>query len=743
MASLPILIKERSDSVAQKNSKVNIKKRMTYMYILMLGAMLLLLLRTGYLQIIKGPSLKQDAIAQQTRDSMVSSERGTIYDRNYKVLAQSASTTMVCVVPVDIKEKGNGEEVARALSEILEVDYDEVYAKTQKNSYYEIIKRRVESAEVEKIRALNLVGIRLDADTKRYYPNGSLASHVIGFTGNDNQGLWGIESVYDDVLKGKAGRIITAKSANGLDMPYEYEQYMDPIQGRDVVLTIDETIQHFVEKHLETAVAETNVQNGAACIVMNPKTGEILAMATKPDYDLNQPMTISDPAVLETLKGLEGEEYQKAYSSELNKLWRNKAVVDTYEPGSTFKAMVAAAALEENTVSLNQGFYCEGSKTVSGVPIGCHNRNGHGAESFEEAVRNSCNPAFIEIGASLGKKQFREYYKSFGFGETTGFELPGEAEGIFFSEEQMRELELATSSFGQGFNVTPLQMITAMSAIANGGYLMQPYLVKQINDENGNAIEVTEPKVVRQVISAETSQTMCNILESVVSEGGGKNAYVRGYRIAGKTGTSEKQPRGCDKYVASFLGFAPADDPQLACIVILDDPVGEYYGSMIAAPVVGRIMEDSLRYLGVERQYSEAEERETDIKMPDVTGKTKAEAAKIINEAGLKYHVVGSEEGTVTMQMPRAGTAVRRDAICILYTEGAGEEKVLVPDVVGLSISEVNAGLANSNLNFMLRGTGRLNADGIIRSVRQEPAAGTEVPQGTVVQVEFRYTGNE
>ncbi len=729
--------------VAQKKGKVNIKKRMTTMYGLMLCAMVFLLLRTAVWQFIKGPSLKQEAIEQQTRDSIVSSERGTIYDRNYKVLAQSASTTMVCVVPVNIAKEKNGEEVARALSEILDLDYDEVYAKTQKNSYYEIIKRRVEAAEVEKIRALNLVGIRLDADTKRYYPNGSLASHVIGFTGNDNQGLWGIESVYDDILKGKAGRIIAAKGANGTDMPYEYEQYMDPIAGRDVVLTIDETIQHFVEKHLETAVAETGVQNGAACIVMNPKTGEILAMATKPDYDLNQPMTISDPAVLETLQGLSGADYQNAYSAELNKLWRNKAVVDTYEPGSTFKAMVAAAALEENVVSLNHGFFCSGSKTVSGVSIGCHNRNGHGAESFVEAVQNSCNPAFIEIGAMLGKQQFREYYKSFGFGETTGFELPGEAEGIFFSESQMRELELATSSFGQGFNVTPLQMITAMSAVANGGYLMQPYLVKQINDENGNAIEVTEPKVVRQVISSETSRTMCNILEGVVSEGGGKNAYVKGYRIAGKTGTSEKQPRGCEKYVASFLGFAPADDPQLACIVILDDPVGEYYGSLIAAPVVGRIMEDSLRYLGVERQYSEAEEKESDINMPDITGKTRAEAAKIINEAGLKYYVSGNEEGVVTMQMPRAGTAVRRDAICIFYMEGAGEENVIVPDVVGYSISDVNYLLANSNLNFMLRGTGRLNAEGVIQSVRQEPAAGTEVPQGTIIQVEFRYAGNE
>ena len=713
------------------------------LYGCLLAGVAVLLLRTGYLQIIRGPGLKQAAVEQQTRDSIVSSERGTIYDRNMKVLAQSASTNMVCVVPVTIREEGNAEDVARALSEILDLSYDTVYAKTQKNSYYEIVKRRVESEQVEQIRALKLAGIRLDADTKRYYPNGTLASHVIGFTGDDNQGLWGLESVYDTVLKGTNGRIITAKSANGSDMPYEYEQYMDPVQGADLVLTIDETIQHFVEKHLETAVAETSVQQGAAAIVMNPKTGEILAMAAKPDYDLNAPMTLTDETVLAELEALEGEEYTQKYTEKLNSLWRNKAVVDTYEPGSTFKSIVAAAALEENLVSLDEGFNCGGSRTVSGTVINCHDRDGHGHQSFVQGVQNSCNPVFMEIGARLGWKNFLKYYKSFGFGETTGFELPGEAEGIFFTEENMHDLELATSSFGQGFTVTPLQMITAMSAIANGGYLMKPYIVKQINDEEGNVVEVTEPEVVRQVISEETSRNMRTILEGVVSEGGGKNAYVKGYRVAGKTGTSEKQPRGNQKYVASFLGFAPADDPQVACIVILDEPVGDYYGSMIAAPVVGRIMEDTLRYLGIERQYSEAEEAEIDVNMPDITGKTTAEAAEVLIGAGLRYHVVGEEGAAVKSQMPRAGTAVRKDSVCILYTGEVEEEKVIVPDVLGFSVADANTALANSDLNIMLRGTGRLHAEGILRSVSQEPAAGTEVAKGTVVQVEFRYTGNE
>ena len=504
----------------RKKGTVNIKKRMVFVYGLLLSAMVVLLLRTAYWQFIKGPSLKQEAIEQQTRDSIVSSERGTIYDRNMKVLAQSASTNMVCVVPVTIKEEGNAEEVARALSDILELDYDTVYKKTQKNSYYEIVKRRVEAEEVEKIRALGLPGIRLDDDTKRYYPNGSLASHVIGFTGDDNQGLWGLESVYDKVLAGRAGRIITAKSANGSDMPYAYEQYMDPVAGNDLLLTIDETIQHFVEKHLETAVAETNVQNGAAAIVMNPKTGEILAMATKPDYDLNQPMTL-DAGIMESLSALSGEEYQTAYSKELNKLWRNKAVVDTYEPGSTFKSVVAATALEENVVGRNEGFYCSGSHTVSGVKINCHKTIGHGAQSFEEGVHNSCNPVFMEIGARIGWDTFYKYYKNFGFGETTGFDLPGEAEGIFFTPENRHALELATSSFGQGFNVTMIQEIAAFCSLINGGNYYEPHLVDKITDSNGAVVENIEPRVLKQVVSESTSEKIRQYCRAVVMPEGG------------------------------------------------------------------------------------------------------------------------------------------------------------------------------------------------------------------------------
>lgn len=724
--------------------KVNIQKRMLGFYLMFAAIIVLLVIRTGYLTIISGPALRAEAEEQQTRDSLVSPKRGTIYDRNRKVLAQSASAEMVCVVPVEIKEANNAEEVASALSEILGLEYDEVYAKTQKNSYYEIVKKKVEEEDAEKIRALNIKGIRLDEDTKRYYPGGTFASHIIGFTGDDNQGLGGVELVCDNELKGVSGRIRTAKNANGLDMPYEYEQYEDPIAGSDVVLCIDEVIQHFTEKHLEDARIENAAIDGAAAIVMNPKTGEILAMVTKPDYDLNSPMTIKDETVKEEIKDLEGEEYKKRLSEELNKIWRNKAVVDTYEPGSTFKALVAAAALDEGTSSFASTFYCKGSKAVSGWQIRCHKTSGHGSQNFVEAVYNSCNPAFIEIGLSLGVENFSKYFRAFGFAEKTGFDLPGEAVGSYHKEADMKTIDLATSSFGQSFTVTPIQMITALSVVANGGYLMKPYVVKQVIDAEGNITKNTEPTVIRQVISEETSRKMREVLEGVVSEGGGKNAYVAGYRVAGKTGTSEKLPRGSRQYVASFLGFAPADNPQIAVIVLLDNPKGGvYYGGMIAAPVVGKIIEDSLRYMGVEPQYTDEEMRDADVIMPETRGKTVNEAKMLINEKGLKYQIIGDGE-TVVDQTPKPGMGLSKGSVGILYTkEQTGQLMVTVPDLSNMSISDCNYTLANASLNFKISGPGKADYSGGAYAKSQNPAPGTEVPAGTVVYVEFRHASIE
>lgn len=724
-------------------TKVSVNRRMRVICAIFVACMTFLLCKTAYYQIFRGAELKEAAEKQQTRDSMITPERGTIYDRNRKVLAQSASVEMVCVEPKIIKEKGNGAEVAQKLSEILGLDYNEVYQKTQKNSYYEIIKKKVEKADADKVRALALPGVRLDADTKRYYPGGSLASHVIGFTGADNQGLGGIEMVYDSVLKGVPGRIRTAKNANGTDMPFESEQYLEAIPGSDIVLTIDEVIQHFVEKHLETAYIDNKVANGAAAIVMNPNTGEILAMATLPGYDLNAPMKITDEGVLEALEEFEGEEYDKKYSEELNKLWRNKAVVDTYEPGSTFKAITAAAALEEQTSHLDDSFFCSGSAKVSDWDIRCHKAGGHGGETFVQAVYNSCNPAFIDIGLNLGVDRFTKYFRAFGFTEKTGFELPGEAVGSHYTKENMKPIDLAVNAFGQSFTITPLQMISAMSAIANGGHLMKPYIVKQICDKDGNVIKNIDPEEVRQVISGETSKKMCEILEGVVAEGGGRNAYVSGYRVAGKTGTSEKVPRGCGEYIASFVGFAPADNPQIAVLVLLDTPKGdEYYGGMIAAPVVGNIVNDTLRYLGIQPQYTQDEMSNSDVLMPGVVGMDVESAKKAINGASLKYQIVGNGD-KVLDQTPKAGIGVYSGAVAILYTQEGALTKVTVPDLTGLNSVNCNIALANCGLNFKVSGPGKADDAGLALAVSQEPPPGTEVDAGSIVQVQFRHTSAE
>ncbi len=723
--------------------KANIRKRMLVFYSAFMVLIVVLLLRTAYLQVFRGAELREAAERQQTRDSMITPKRGTIYDRNRKVLAQSASAEMVVLEPAIIKKKGNGREIAEKLSQILEMDYETIYKKTQKNSYYEIVKKKVEKDVADKVRALEMDGIRLDEDTKRYYPGGEFASHIVGFTGADNQGLGGIEMVYDSYLKGTPGRIKTAKNANGTDMPFESEQYLEAIEGNDVVLTIDEVIQHFVEKHLETAWIDNKVEDGAAAIVMNPKTGEILAMATKPAYDLNAPMTITDEGVLELLKEFEGEEYDKKYNEELNRLWRNKAVVDTYEPGSTFKAVTASAALEEHSSNLNDSFFCSGVAHVADWDIKCHKNGGHGSENFVQAVYNSCNPAFIEIGLKLGVTNFTKYFKAFGFTEKTGFELPGEAVGSHYTADNMTTIDLAVNSFGQSFTITPLQMISAMSAVANGGHLMKPYIAKQVCDIDGNVVKSMEPQEVRQVISESTSRTMCEILEGVVSQGGGRNAYVPGYRIAGKTGTSEKVPRGCGEYIASFVGFAPADNPQIAVLVLLDNPQGnEYYGGMIAAPVVGNIVNDTLRYLGVQPQYTQEEMTQSEILMPEVVGMNIEDAKKTILGASLKYQIIG-EGDTVIDQTPKAGIGLSSGAVGVLYTQEGALTKVLVPDLTGMSSVDCNIALANCGLNFKVSGPGQTDTAGVTRAVSQEPAPGAEVDAGSLVYVQFRYESIE
>jgi len=701
----------------------------------------LLGVRLVFLQLIQGSDLKQKAIEQQTRDSLVASHRGAILDRNYKTLAQSSTAHTVTANPNEIqKSKKDIGEIAVKLASVLEMDTEEIVTLLNKKTNHVTIKRRIEDDVVTAVRELDLTGVYLQEDAKRYYPYGNFASHILGFVGNDNQGLGGIEAEYEEELKGAPGRVIALKNALETDMPFKEEKHIDPENGINVVLTIDEVVQHFAEKHLEQAYYDEKVQAGACAIVSDVKTGEILAMATKPDFDLNDPFTLPEDVSADIQSIANDDERREANSNALQKMWRNKAVVDSYEPGSCFKIITGCMALEEGLITPDSTFFCSGSKKVENYNIGCSHRDGHGSQTFADAVKNSCNPAFIEVGQLVGKEKFKEYYKAFGFLDTTGFDLPGEASGIFYADESYNEVELATASFGQGPKVTPLQLMAAVGAVANGGKLMKPYLVKELVDNSGNVVKKTDPTVVRQVISQKTSEQMCAMLENTVANGTGQNAYIKGYRVAGKTGTSEKVPRGSQKYIASFIAFAPANDPKVACLVVLDEPSnGQYYGGAIAAPVVGKILEDTLRYMDVEPQYTEEEKQNLDVSVPNVKGLSRSNAIKNLTNEQLNYRIVGNGE-TIKEQMPKAGSTISGGSIVILYTEDSTSNYVTVPDVTNLSVGEVQSILAEHRLNLSIAGAAATgNAGNMTVSDSQSPDPGTEVEEGTIIEVQFRY----
>lgn len=720
----------------KRNTVASVQHRIVTILVGAVVLMGLLLVRVGWIQAIDGKQYSREAAMQQTKDMAISSKRGTIYDRNMKPLAQSSSAETVTVNPAAIREVGKTNEVATELASILGMDKDKVYSYLARDSKYEIIKKRIDRDQAAAIRDKKLAGVTLVEDFKRYYPGGTLGAHVIGFVGEDNQGLAGIEMIYENYLKGLPGKIITAQNAAGTNMPYEYEKYIDPENGVNVVLTLDEVAQRKAEDALKKAVENYDVRNGAACIIMGAKTGEILAMATYPTFDLNDAYTIVDEKLREEIKAIEDDkERQQKASDALNKQWRNKAVVDSYEPGSTFKAMVAAMALEENLVSLNENFVCTGSVHVANYNIGCWNRNGHGTETFVQGVYNSCNPVFMSIGSRLGTSRFYKYYKAFGFGATTGFDLPGEAAGVFHSLDRFNEVELATASFGQGFIVTPLQLVTAYSAITNDGTMVKPRLIKALVDDDGNVIKNYEPEIIRQVVSKETANTVCQILEGVASEGTSKNAYIEGYHIAGKTGTSEKTPRGNGKYVASFVGFAPADDPEVICLIMLDEPMGpSYMGGQIAAPTFKEIMSDVLIHMQIEN-----DSKQDYIFVPSIVGQKLGDAKKALTDAGFKYTVRG-EGDTVVAQSPGVGTALGNNSIVIIYTEEVAEDYVTVPDLNGYFASDANQILINSGLNMKVTGANSISTSVLVGT--QDPPAGTEVPRGSVVTVEYNYTTN-
>jgi len=729
-----------------KGPSKGMTKRMIWVFGIILVVFVLLLGVLFKIQMIDGDELEEKALAQQTSDISISASRGTIYDCNYKVLAESATAYKVIVSPITISKEEDKTLIIDNLSVILGIDKAELSESMFENSYYVVLKRQVEQDVADAVMKfvndndLNQHISVLD-DPKRYYPLNDFACHVIGFVGADNQGLAGIEAEYDKYLSGEPGRVIAIKNANGLDMTVEYEKYIEPENGNSLVLTIDETIQHYLEKRLETAYIDDEITGYAAGIVMEVKTGKILAMAKKQSYNLNDPFTLTDTFLLQDLEGLTGDEYDSAYADALNQQWRNSIVSDQYEPGSTFKTLVTSVAVEEGLVNDTTTFYCNGYKDIYGTIIHCDNVAGHGMQTFQQALSNSCNPAFMEIGELIGEEKYKEYFTGFGLDEPTGIDLPGEGSGIFFSDENLGPVEFACAAFGQGFKVTPIQLITAVSSIANGGKLMQPYVVSKIIDDDGNTVKAFEPTVKCQTISESTANKVVSMMEEVVTNGGGQNAYIKGYRICGKSGTSEKlgtykQNSSVYESIASFVAFAPADDPQYAVLIILDQPqTYPPYGGVIAAPVAGNLMKDILDYYGYTPQYSTDDMEET-ITVPNLIDYSAEDARMKLSDLGLNAKIIGGD-GAVETQVPAAGQSLPISGTVILYTNGAQpQQEVTVPNVIGMTAYEANATLVNSGLNIKLEGVS--SSSGTVVATWQSVEAGSVVAPGTVVTVEFR-----
>lgn len=736
-----------------KPNKMMLTRILAVMLVLIIA---LSVVSTGSLvniMIIKGEKYQKDASEQQLYDSLVTAPRGDIYDRNMQKLATSSPAWTVYITPNGIKslkKESDAEavrkKIAEGLSEILEMDYNTVYDYTGKKSYYVIVKKKVEKTVADKVRQFILDNkdlelsqyIGLDSTTKRYYPNGNLASVVLGFVGSDDQGLSGLESYYDNELTGTAGRVVAAKNAMGTNMPFSYEKVENAVKGGSLVLTLDNYVQYTADKYLESAIEEYQIAERGAAVVMNVNTGAILAMSVKGDFDPNEPFTLSSADQKKVSETADEEEKKKLQSELLNRQWRNKAVSDTYEPGSVFKAVTAAIALEENLVNKNSSFFCNGHATVAGQSYHCHKTTGHGSQTLMQAISNSCNPAFITIGQLVGVSTFSKYFKAFGFTEKTGIDLPGEASSTYHKEEKMGPVELASSSFGQSFNVTPMQLICAIAATVNGGYLVQPHMVEKILDENNKVKKTVVTSTKRQVISESTSATMRELL-NFVAENGAKNALVAGYNIGAKTGTSQKlskiQQTGDKRlYIGSCATVAPIEKPEIAILVMLDEPKGEkYYGGAISAPVNSKIMADILPYLGYEPSYTDDELKKLSITVPDTVGSTVADAKGKLTTQKLEYKVVGSGE-KVVKQLPAAGSKVMTGGVVILYTEDGAASKATVPNFKELSATEVNSAAARAGVNVEFSGN---TTTGGLKAYRQSVEAGKEVDAGTVVTVYF------
>ena len=763
----------------------------------------LVAVRLLYMQVFRNDFYVQQATTLQTRDTLVTPNRGTIYDANMQVLAESASVARITVNPkavIDESKVNKGipaeqqqQELAQILADTLELDYDTVLGKIKRtDTQYQIIAQKVdkdtENALYEKLEAAGCGNaVYSEPDTKRYYKYGAFLSTVLGYVNDDNVGVYGLESEYESELAGTAGRIVRAQNAKNQDMPYDYQQYIPATDGNSLVLTIDSDIQNILEKHLETALADNpNARDGVSGIVMDVKTGAVLAMANLPDFDPNQPRVISDERYLNELKetvqklleeaGVSAEIPDKYYqeggldnlpesvqnnealvdaltdarTEELYKMWYNPVVTDTYEPGSTFKLMNVATAYELGVVHAEDTFYCGGSMMVGDwkEPIKCHNTNGHGSQTLTQAVMNSCNVAMMQIVAKTGRERFYDFFKAFGMNSRTGIDLPNESPGIFFDVEDStswNEVSLAVSSFGQRFQVTPIQMASMISAIVDDGRLKKPYLVREVLNADGSIKSTAETEVVRQVISEDTSAYMRDTMLQVVESGTGKNAYVPGSRVGGKTATSEilKEAEDVeDRYTASFIGVAPMDDPQIVVLVAISDlpESSPHGGGALAAPVVGRIMEDVLPYIGVTPVYTDEENDRRELTVPGVVGSTQEQAASTLQQAGFAYRVVGSGD-TVTDQVPASGVRIPASGKVILYMgEDKPAEQIEVPDLTGLTPDECRDTLEQYGLYLKQKGVASSQITGNTTASRQSPAKGTKVNIGAVVTVEFSDT---
>lgn len=745
----------RPKKIIMKNLQQRTMRLLAIIIILGFGATIF---GMGYSQLYKGDFFKTKAETQQLSDTAITAQRGIIYDANMSVLAQSASAWKISLNATafaEIPAKAQ-EQVYSVLINTLGVTREYLENKASYKQYNSVsIKTKVEKEAKDKLEAFvkgtfidknnneQRFGsvVMIDEDVKRYYPYSTLASQILGFTGTDNNGLSGLESYYNSTLTGVDGRVISARSNSSVAQDIEYKSVYEAKQGTSLVLTVDETIQRYLENALSSCY-ETSKANSCTGIVMDVKTGAILAMSTKGDFDPNDPYTINDKRTIESINKItDTKEKEKAEEEAMYSQWRNRAISDTYEPGSVFKLITMAAGLEENVVKYDEKFTCTGSVNVADRIYSCHNTAGHGTQTLTEGLMNSCNPYFITIGQRLGVDTFYKYFEAFGFTEETGIDLPGEASpkaGVtYFKKDTMTKVNLASSSFGQSFQITPIQMITAVNAIANDGKLMQPYIVSKTLDSDGNVILQNQPIEKRQVVSESTSEKIMASMEQVALNGTARNAYVAGYRVGGKTGTSDKL-NNVGQVVASFVGVAPTNDPRITVLIVVDEPEGATGGGAVAAPVAGEVIENTLTYLNVERQYNDSEKALLDVQVPSVTGDSVSEAKSSLEEDKFSVQIVG-EGDKVISQMPASGQYIPQGGVIVLYTEKQKKKlKTVVPDFTGMTITEANYAAVNAGINIKVSGNSL--SEESMTAYRQSSLKGSEVESGSTVTVYFRTT---